>query len=1697
MADRSVKVILRAEVNQFKSDVASAGKAARDAAKQTETAWDKSSSKLGNLAKLSQQYSAEMTTVGSALAGFGTVVVAGLGLATKAAISWESAWAGVLKTVDGTPKQLAMVEAGLRDLAKRLPATHEEIAAVAEAAGQLGIQTGNVVSFTETMINMGESTNLSAEEAATSLSRFMNIMGTSQNEVGRLGAAVVGLGNNFATTEREIVEMSMRIAGAGRQAGLTEGEVMGLATALSSVGIEAEAGGTAISTVMKKMGNSVADGGAELELFARVAGMSSEEFQIAWGENAAGAMTAFITGLGTAQEQGQNTNAILSELGITGIRESDALLRLSSASGVLTDALKMGNEEYAKGTALAEEAAKRYETAESKIRIAGNSLKDTAITIGGTFLPMIAGAAEGIASFSSEIGNLPEPVLKVGGALTGIAGTAALAGGGLLLLIPKVVETVTAVETLRKTSSSANTVLGKFSGSLSGVGKAAGAAAVAVAALAVAGAVADSFSEDVIETQRLTTELSKLGAEGRLTKDSLNELLATTGSGGAQVRDFGYALESVNMNGFLKFLDNAGSGFGLFDSDVRLAEDAITSLDQSLASFASTGNMEQLEQGFRAAVESASEYGYTAEDIISSMPELESALIAQAEAMGLGADKATLVKIALGEIPASTDVATEGIAGVGNAATGASESLTDMLDGLLALGLATLSEREALRGFEEAIDGVTAAIAENGTTLDISTEKGRANQDALDAIADSGFRAAQSMAENNATHSELQDQLQRTYDELVAAAGQFGITGDKADELAREIMGIPDDVEVDTWMSDQARKEADATGDAVKRVDGYDAHPSVTAVGAKQAKKDADNAAGAVRDADGENATMWVKVQRFFQDITSGNGKTDSHGNRNRRAPGGARYYGGIDVKGMAAGGVMSVAQMVKPGEIRFAGDRSDVDEAWIPLDGSKRSIDILMEAIRRMPGFGEGMAAGGVTGEGSAVGGIPVPDTTPITSVWQQMFDQMLATTTAGWAAQTALWATSTQAIQATTLASQAAILAATQAHMAQMTGTYQSGLTGMSTLVGAQYALMQSTVNASLTAQRGDTQAAYQQMLSILTTSLSLMAQTNAAQWSGMRTTQHGHLTGMTGDAQTAFTTIRTTGIQNISALAQGIVSQMGHAEPGFRGELNDLIGVLERFTKSVNDAFGDVGVKLSAPTRLAQGGVMPGYTPGRDVHEFYSPTAGNLYLSGGEAIMRPEWTRAMGGEAGVKAQNEAARAGRLDDLLHMQTGGEAFASGGVYGPVPGVNAFADAGVWRGLWGIIKSKFPSATLNSAYRGGATTVSGNKSYHSRGMAVDLGGPMRQIFDFLYNNYRNSSEIIYSPAGGRQIKNGQPYTYSGAVRKIHWNHVHWANRSVPGGAGSDMTPGAFTGGDDFMPPSHPFLDRAGVSAGSNLEKSYQQAAQKLTAQIYAKHAKFLPSGIAGQLGKGIMSQISEGLVKKAADYGKSQTFVMPGGSGVERWRDTVIQALKRVGLPTSDDYVNAWLRQIKSESGGNPSIRQQIRDVNSGGNEAMGLVQVIPGTFAAFRDPSLPNDRTHPLANLVAGMNWAKFKARRQGRDMLSFIGRGHGYETGTHSAAPGWALVGENGPEYVKFNGGEQVANAQQSRAMSLAAISQPARMGGMSVGDLKAAFSAAIRENPTLVQNIDGSNVTEKRIAQEAVREWRKNEALHAGVV
>lgn len=318
--------------------------------------------------------------VAKALAAVGAALATAAGFAIKAGIEFESAFAGVKKTVNGTEEQLASLEGAIRNMAKEMPQSAAEIAGVAEAAGQLDISIDKIDSFTKTMVQLGDATNLSSEEAATSLARLANITGMSQDDFDKLGSTIVALGNNLATTESEITAMGLRLAGAGKQVGMSEAQILSLAGGLSSVGIEAEAGGSAFSKVMSDMALAVETGNSSLGQFAAVAGMSSEQFKKAFKDDAAGAIMSFIQGLGTAEDRGISAIKVLDDMGITEIRLKDALLRASSASDVFAKSMDIGNTAWKENTALTKEASARYATMESQIGILKNKLTDLGIT---------------------------------------------------------------------------------------------------------------------------------------------------------------------------------------------------------------------------------------------------------------------------------------------------------------------------------------------------------------------------------------------------------------------------------------------------------------------------------------------------------------------------------------------------------------------------------------------------------------------------------------------------------------------------------------------------------------------------------------------------------------------------------------------------------------------------------------------------------------------------------------------------------------------------------------------------------------------------------------------------------------------------------------------------------------------------------------------------------------------------------------------------------------------------------------------------------------------------------------------------------------------------------------------------------------------------------------------------------------------
>jgi len=687
---------------------------------------------LGKLAQSARDNQAEWQTLGASFATVGATMGAGLGLATREAIRWESAWAGVQKTTDGSPEQMAKLEGELRQLATTLPSTHEEIAAVAEAAGQLGVAREDISAFTKTAIDLGETTNLSADEAATSLAQLMNVMDTAPEDVGRLGAALVELGNNGASTEAEILNLASYVSGAGQLIGATESDVLALANTMASLGINAERGGGVMSRTLQDIYVATQNGGRQLEDFARVAGMSGAEFTQAFGEDPIRAVGAFTDGLAAAKANGDNVVDILNNLGIKGTQDTAVLLQMAGAQGMLTESLDMGNAAWEANSALVDEANQRYQTTEARLQVARNQFNDAAIDLGVTFLPVLTAAAETVGGLASSFADLPQPVQTAVGGLGAVAAVTATAVGGAMLLIPRLLETRDAFQKLAPAGSRANEVM-------SGVGRAAKyAGGIAAVAIAV-NTLGDALSDDgvALEANALADAVERIGS-GDLSKIDEQFRNFEEYIGGTDVDGLASAFERLydpsGGQAFTDRLDKIAKGIDVLgvtgDTEVQRVTDRFTSLDQTLAQMVDGGEASQAAEGFAAIAAEADKSGVSVEQLNALFPQYQDALLGAKSSQDEAAGSAAALSASLGGASSS-------VSGAGDAALTLPTSFQGMVDmfGLADEAAEKLKEQfyesgESMLAFAGPLDAYT-------TLLESKTAADRAQAEATAAATES------------------------------------------------------------------------------------------------------------------------------------------------------------------------------------------------------------------------------------------------------------------------------------------------------------------------------------------------------------------------------------------------------------------------------------------------------------------------------------------------------------------------------------------------------------------------------------------------------------------------------------------------------------------------------------------------------------------------------------------------------------------------------------------------------------------------------------------------------------------------------------------------------------------------------------------------------------------------------------------------
>lgn len=344
-------------------------------------------------------------------------------LAVKSAMDYETAFTGVRKTVEGTPEQLEEINKQLKEMSLTTPVSASGLADIAAAGGQLGVATPNIVKFTKTMADLSVATNLGGEEGAAILAKFVNVSGDSMENIDRIGSSIVALGNNTATTEADIAEMALKMAKFGNTVGMNSNQVLGYSAALSSMGIEAQAGGSAIGRVWMDIQKAVSGGGDDLKEYAKMAGMSAKDFKKAWGTDSSGAFNSIIKGL----SQSKDLIGSLKKLGVENTLDVTSVLALANNYELLEKCLNLSSTAYKENTALTNEANTAYGTTANQIQLAKNAVTNAAMSLGEQMLPAVTKGANKVSSLAKGFGNLSDDakkaVIATGGVVVGLGAT--------------------------------------------------------------------------------------------------------------------------------------------------------------------------------------------------------------------------------------------------------------------------------------------------------------------------------------------------------------------------------------------------------------------------------------------------------------------------------------------------------------------------------------------------------------------------------------------------------------------------------------------------------------------------------------------------------------------------------------------------------------------------------------------------------------------------------------------------------------------------------------------------------------------------------------------------------------------------------------------------------------------------------------------------------------------------------------------------------------------------------------------------------------------------------------------------------------------------------------------------------------------------------------------------------------------------
>lgn len=724
------------------------------------------------------------------------------GYCVDQAVNFDTAIANLRKTSDLTADQLDALGDSALEASQKQPVDAATIVNIEALGAQLGVADDKLESFSKTVSGLDIATNMDADTAATEMARFANITGMAEDEFSNYGSTIVAIGNNMATTESEVSNLAQRFASAGTAAGMSQADILGVSGALSSLGVKAEMGGSALSQTVNAIGVAVSQGGDDLQAFADKAGMSADEFAAAWRDDAAGTFNTLVESMGKSVAAGGDVNVMLSELGITGIRQSDVMRRLVDSTeavtgkqSVLAGALDLSRSAWEENTALQAEVDQRNESMQSRLDVLKNKVNAVAITVGTPLTNALIDAMDamqplfqGVADAAQAFADMDEQDQRTVLSLAGVA----VAAGPVLSTTGRLVQGIGNVNTMFGQSQEKAAIFGDALNTVDGsqmrVYASSGDMASRLGVAQNAAAKAAGGAEKYVHAWEGMTDSAKVVRDSTTKIEELSDKLDLLGDGSdkarAKIEGQISALEGQRDAAKDAYEKNASlvTAWSKSTTEAEKAAGGISELSESLGRVKSgtTDTAKQIEAVSKSAggiKGAASKAGDALKGMASSAGDAASTM------------KAGLVNSIKLTASSTLDMAKNFAAGalqagaIGLAIAGVSTAIGFLVDDYQKTKERSDNLKKATEGLTEATNAnITADRDQSIEFQNMSTSLSDART-RVDEAMKAQASLADSMDDTNASASAQMGQLGAAYDTILQYANQSGLTTQEQGKL--------------------------------------------------------------------------------------------------------------------------------------------------------------------------------------------------------------------------------------------------------------------------------------------------------------------------------------------------------------------------------------------------------------------------------------------------------------------------------------------------------------------------------------------------------------------------------------------------------------------------------------------------------------------------------------------------------------------------------------------------------------------------------------------------------------------------------------------------------------------------------------------------------------------------------------------------